>query len=52
MFCVHLCDLQILSFYSIRGQNKWVNVGYEAIFVPVLFVMAWTALSFIRHQRR
>jgi hypothetical protein len=47
-----LSAAQILTFYDIRGQSKWRNVGYEAIFIPVFFLAAWAALTFIRHQKR
>lgn len=43
---------QILNFYSLRGHDKWVNVGFEACFLPVFFVGALLALSYIRHQKR
>jgi hypothetical protein len=43
---------QILNFYNIRGQSKWVNVGYEACFLPVFFVAALLALTYVRHQKR
>ncbi|CAL8464409.1 g3944 [Coccomyxa elongata] len=45
-------NLEILEFYGLRGKNKWAFVGYEAIFVVVFFLLAWLALSFVRHQKR
>ncbi len=44
--------LQILAFYGLRGYNKWAFVGYEAIFIVVFFLLAWLALTFIKHQKR
>ena len=44
--------VQILNFYSIEGDDKWVQFGYEFIFFVVFFIMAWLGLSFVKHQRR
>ncbi|KAK9904972.1 hypothetical protein WJX75_006687 [Coccomyxa subellipsoidea] len=45
-------NLEILTFYDLRGYNKWAFVGYEAIFVGVFFIFAWLALAFVKHQKR
>ena len=46
------CHMQLLEFYDLRNKAKWAFVGYEAVFIAVLFVFAWLALTFIRHQKR
>ncbi|KAK9808007.1 hypothetical protein WJX73_002773 [Symbiochloris irregularis] len=47
-----ILDYRILNFYSVEGDNKWVQLGYEAIFFVVFFLFAWAALSFVKHQKR
>lgn len=49
---VLVMTLQILAFYGLRGYSKWAFVGYEAIFIVVFFLLAWLALTFIKHQKR
>ncbi len=44
--------VQILTFYDLRGKNKWAFVGYEAIFIVVFFILAWLALCLVKHQKR
>ena len=42
----------ILDYYSIGKGNKWHQLGFEFVFLVVFFVLAWLALTFIRHQKR
>ena len=42
----------ILEYYGLKYANKWAYVGYLSIFWAVFVILAWAALSFVRHQRR
>jgi hypothetical protein len=44
--------LRVLEYYSLEGANKWGWLGYQLIFFAVFVLMTWTALTFIKHQRR
>jgi len=35
-----------------RGLNKWAYAWYEATFLVGLLVLAWAALTFMRHHQR
>jgi len=42
----------ILVFFGIGGQDKWANLGYEALFFVGFFTLAVLSLTFIKHQQR
>lgn len=33
--------LQVLKFYNLEGQNKWLNLLYETCFLLLFLVLAW-----------
>lgn len=41
-----------LSYYSLEGVNEWVLLLGSAVSVLVLLVIAYAALTFVRHQKR
>lgn len=44
--------LQILEYYDLNQAAKWAFLGYESLFFVVFFAMAWTALVYVRHEKR
>ena len=45
-------DANILDYYSLNSRSLWANVGYEACFFVGFLLIAWSALTLIRHQKR
>jgi hypothetical protein len=37
------CGAQALQFYGLDQENKWSQLGYEATFFVLFFVLAWCA---------
>ena len=44
--------MTVLQYYSLDGINMWAWLGIECIFVVVFFVLAFLALTYVRHVRR
>jgi hypothetical protein len=42
----------ILDFYSIDAGAKYEQLGYLSFFFWGFLVLAWAALSFMRHSKR
>lgn len=42
----------VLEYFSLDGIDEWAFVGYSALFFVAFVLIAWTALSFVRHQKR
>lgn len=40
--------LQVLKFYNLEGQSKWMNLLYETCFLVLFLILAWcgTTLTF------
>lgn len=34
-------DAQVLKFYNLEGQNKWLNLLYETCFLLLFLILAW-----------
>jgi hypothetical protein len=34
---------QVLKFYNLEGQNKWLNLLYESCFLLLFLILAWCA---------
>ena len=32
---------QVLKFYNLEGQNKWLNLLYETCFLLLFLILAW-----------
>ncbi len=43
---------QVLKFYGLDGQSKWLNLLYETFFLFGFVFLAWVGLAFQRHVRR
>lgn len=41
-----------LEYFDMVGRSKWAQLGYEAIFIIFFLTCAWTALSYIKWQKR
>ena len=37
------CIMQVLKFYNLEGQSKWLNLLYETCFLFLFLVLAWWA---------
>ena len=35
--------MQVLKFYNLEGQSKWLNLLYETCFLFLFLVLAWWA---------
>lgn len=35
--------LQVLKFYNLEGQSKWLNLLYESCFLVLFLILAWCA---------
>ena len=33
--------MQVLKFYNLEGQNKWLNLLYETCFLLLFLILAW-----------
>ena len=33
--------VQVLKFYNLEGQNKWLNLLYETCFLLLFLILAW-----------
>ena len=33
--------LQVLKFYNLEGQSKWMNLLYESCFLVLFLILAW-----------
>ena len=41
MTCSWVLMLQVLKFYNLEGQNKWLNLLYESCFLLLFLILAW-----------
>ncbi len=39
--------LQVLKFYNLEGQSKWMNLLYESCFLVLFLILAWCATTFV-----
>ena len=42
----------ILDYYSLPEDLMWAYIGYTSLYFAVFLLLAWLALSFLRHQKR
>lgn len=35
--------VQVLKFYNLEGQSKWLNLLYESCFLVLFLILAWCA---------
>ncbi len=33
--------VQVLKFYNLEGQSKWLNLLYETCFLLLFLILAW-----------
>lgn len=37
--------MQVLKFYNLEGQSKWLNLLYESCFLVLFLILAWYAAA-------
>jgi hypothetical protein len=37
--------VQVLKFYNLEGQSKWLNLLYESCFLVLFLILAWCAVA-------
>ena len=43
---------QVLKFYDLEKQSKWLHLLYETFFLFGFIFLAWVGLAFQRHVKR
>ena len=45
--CLRRCEhaVQVLKFYNLEGQSKWLNLLYESCFLVLFLILAWYAAA-------
>ena len=44
--------INVLEYYSLAGTNMWAFAGYSALFFSAFVLIAWAALTLVKHQKR
>lgn len=49
--CDCLQGTTLLDFYGFQ-YTKWINLGFESLFLPAFFIVAILGLTFLKHSKR